>query len=304
MATPLSTLSAKKYGEQAVWWLNGFWEAGAREEANNIWDITQKFIELDEAKKADGNELDEFNSHRLLEKFDETLTVIKMREALRVIDVDANGKMSLLEYLLWKFQKSIAAVENAPQGDNQAQVEAAQKKFEALATATAETQKAKEALLREQEELKVAEVELAAAAKALAAEQEAYDTKLATLEAASTDTSKGIVSRNKASNELSQMKAEDPLPLRKAKITNAAAIRRVDKQKPIVAAALEETDRKLVELEAALAEAAEELEIVKSAGGSAQGNIYWMERQMFEADALLPTAKMKFDHGKPFSFSG
>jgi chromosome segregation ATPase len=266
--------------------------------------VCQDFTKLDEAKGADGNELNEFDSHRLLERFDETLTVIKMREALRVIDVDANGKMSLLEYLLWRYKKSVTQVENAPQGDNQAQVEAAQRKFDELSKASAETAAALEAQKREEAELKVAEVELAAADKELKAQQEAYDTKIRTLEAASTDSTKGVVSRNKAANELSQVRAEDPLPLRKAKITNEAAIRRVQKQKPIVAAAIEATQAKLVELEKALDQAAEELEVVKSAGGSAQGNIYWMERTMFEADALLPTARMKYDHKKPFSFTG
>lgn len=37
--------------------------------------------------------------------------------------------------------------------------------------------------------------------------------------------------RSKASNELSQLKAEDPLPLRRAKITQEAALRKVGKQK-------------------------------------------------------------------------
>jgi hypothetical protein len=37
------------------------------------------------------------------------------------------------------------------------------------------------------------------------------------------------VSRNKARAELAQLKAEDPLPLRKAKITLEAATKRADK---------------------------------------------------------------------------
>jgi hypothetical protein len=35
---------------------------------------------------------------------------------------DANGKMALLEYLTFKFSKSIIDVVNAPQGDNQEEV--------------------------------------------------------------------------------------------------------------------------------------------------------------------------------------
>eukprot|EP00034_Subulatomonas_tetraspora_P000052 GABW01000070.1.p1 GENE.GABW01000070.1~~GABW01000070.1.p1 ORF type:complete len:55 (-),score=12.36 GABW01000070.1:83-247(-) len=37
----------------------------------------------------------------------------------------------------------------------------------------------------------------------------------------------GVVKRNRAANELAQLKDEDPLPLRKAKITQGAALRRV-----------------------------------------------------------------------------
>jgi hypothetical protein len=36
--------------------------------------------------------------------------------------------------------------------------------------------------------------------------------------------------RNKAANELAQLKAENPMPLRKAKITQEAALRKVEKQ--------------------------------------------------------------------------
>ena len=39
----------------------------------------------------------------------------------------------------------------------------------------------------------------------------------------------GVVSRNKAKNELAQLKAEDPLPLRKARITLEAALKRAEK---------------------------------------------------------------------------
>jgi hypothetical protein len=39
MSTPLGTLSKKNYAGQAIWWLNGFWEAGAREEANAVWEV-------------------------------------------------------------------------------------------------------------------------------------------------------------------------------------------------------------------------------------------------------------------------
>lgn len=107
-------LTRMKYVDQAKWFLNGFWTSGAEQEAENIWKYTNKFIELDPNKK-EGNELDEFWSHKFLESLGETLTVIKLREKLRQIDVDANGKMALLEYLLFKYNKTVPETVNSPQ---------------------------------------------------------------------------------------------------------------------------------------------------------------------------------------------
>jgi hypothetical protein len=47
---------------------------GAKE-AEKVWSFVHKAIELDEAKRAEGSDLDEFQAHRFLEHFKETLTV-------------------------------------------------------------------------------------------------------------------------------------------------------------------------------------------------------------------------------------
>merc|ERR1712000_258846 len=39
----------------------------------------------------------------------------------------------------------------------------------------------------------------------------------------------GVVSRNKAANELAQLLSEDPLPLRRAKITQEAAVKKAER---------------------------------------------------------------------------
>jgi hypothetical protein len=69
-------------------YLNGFWTEGAQQESENIWKFAQKFIELDDKKKAEGCELDEFQAHKFLESLGETLTVVALRERLRKIDLD------------------------------------------------------------------------------------------------------------------------------------------------------------------------------------------------------------------------
>lgn len=52
-------------------------------------------------------ELDEFQAHQFLERRGETLTVREMRNALREIDIDSNGKVALIEYLLFKYNKTL-----------------------------------------------------------------------------------------------------------------------------------------------------------------------------------------------------
>ena len=37
-------------------------------------------------------------------------------------------------------------------------------------------------------------------------------------------------------------------------------------------------------------------------GSVAAGTLWWMQRELFEADARLPTSKMKFNHSKPFYY--
>jgi hypothetical protein len=120
--TKFSELTRLKYVDQAKFYLNGFWTEGAEKEAENVWVAAHKFIELDDKKKGDGCELDEFQAHKFLESLGETLTVVALREKLRKIDLDANGKMALLEYLAYKYSKTVEAVVDSPQGDNSGEV--------------------------------------------------------------------------------------------------------------------------------------------------------------------------------------
>lgn len=309
-------LSTRPYKDQACWFLNGFWPTHGRENAEVVWDTVKLFAELD-PKGVEGNELNEFDSHRVLEKFDNTLSVVKMREVLRSIDQDANGHMSMLEYLTYRFNETVEAVVNSPQGDNQEEVARCQAELEKVATALksvmAEQEIAAAALAEAQKteaEVKAAEAELEAAVAELKAQEDAYNAKIAELEAKSTDTSVGVVTRNKAANELAQLKGEDPLPLRKAKITQEAALRRVQKARVAAEAATAAADaakkvldQKLDELSEAMAAAEAELQAAKQKGGVSHGNFWWMERELYEADESLPRAKQKYDHSKPLVYT-
>jgi len=143
-------LTRMLYIAQAKWFLNGFWKEGLSEEGENVWKYTHKFIELDKRKK-EGNELDEFEAHKFLESLGETLTIIQLREKLRQIDLDANGKMALLEYLCFKYKKTVPQVIDSPQGDNQEEIDEAQAKLQAVQDALDDVQRkrdqAKQAVL-------------------------------------------------------------------------------------------------------------------------------------------------------------
>ena len=72
-------------------------------------------MELDllttERRGEQGNELDQFWSAKFLEDMDTAIPALQRKEALRTIDQDSNGKMSLIEYLVWKYKKGLRKIE-------------------------------------------------------------------------------------------------------------------------------------------------------------------------------------------------
>lgn len=232
---------------------------------------------------------------------------------------------------MWKYKKPASEVVVAPQGDNTAAIAAAQAKLDAVKqqmaeceaklesqkAAKAENESAMAALAASEQQLKTAEVELQAAIDDLKKEEEAYNGKIRALEATIADESTSGMKKARANNELAQLKSEDPLPLRRAKITQEAALRKVQKQQKEVAkkrveaeakqaaleAAIADLEAAYVDLEAKMADTQSELEKIKSKPGGGKGAVYWMERGLFEADAFLPTSRQKYNHKAPFQFT-
>jgi len=288
----------------------------------------------------EGCYLDEFKAHKFLESLGEVLTVKELRKKLEAIDIDKNRKMAISEFLLFKFSKHPKDLVESPQGGNQKELDEAQAKFAEVqsaltdvtekleaqkialaaqkeAKAAAETAKAvAETALAEQkaaeQQVKAAEAELQAAVDDLKKQEDEYHGKIASAEKKANDESLGAVQRNKAKNEVAQLKAEDPLPLRKAKITQEAALKRVQKQRQLAEAATKQAEDKVRAAAAALKaaeeaqaaleeqtkllaaaqdelsvkfeEASEALNVIKKkGGGTAQGVIWWMERDLAEA---------------------
>jgi len=385
MPSSLKAIAGMTWKEQAVWFLNGFWESHDLQtpkeqpgkegqphvsDAEVIYAVVQEFNTLDEesqrakGKTRDefiaGSSLDEFWSHRLLEKLNATLTVVEMREALKAIDATKDGRMSLIEYLIWRWRVTVPQVEKAPQGGDSEELRQAQEQFKAVEKAMAETaakleqqqaalaennKKLKEVAVARQaadaayaelkaaeDAVRAAEAELEAAVAELKRQEDEYAKKKTTLAARKEDESLGIVSRNKASNELDQLLAEDPLPLRRAKITQEAALRKVQKERKVaeektavaqakrdelvkkekeLAAAKAALEEAVAQLEAAyddlqqqMAIAEQKLEAAKEKGGIPLGQMWMMDRDLFEADRRLPSRRQKYDHKKPFEWSG
>jgi DNA polymerase III gamma/tau subunit len=138
----LKSLCLKTYKEQAVWFLNGFWDDFAANEAEKLWSYVHCIQKLDLQKGAEGCEVDELNAHRFLENFKETMTVREMRDTLRETGaIVGNMKMvPLTHYLLFRYKADWHALVHSAQGDNSKEIEKAQKMLDEVQRAFQEAE--------------------------------------------------------------------------------------------------------------------------------------------------------------------
>eukprot|EP01130_Rhizamoeba_saxonica_P015400 TRINITY_DN68_c0_g1_i2.p1 TRINITY_DN68_c0_g1~~TRINITY_DN68_c0_g1_i2.p1 ORF type:complete len:448 (+),score=165.19 TRINITY_DN68_c0_g1_i2:39-1346(+) len=372
----LHDLCQRPYKEQAVWFLNGFWE-DFENEPEQFFKFVETCAELDEENGKEGFALNDFAGHRFLEVLEQTLTYRELRAAMDGHGVPKQRSLPLIHFLMIKFSHSPSEVVNASQGDNSEELahaqqlldevqalvaactEAAENARSAEASAKAAEKDAiaqedaartaeahaieqedaaktaeahaieqedaakaaeAEAIAREEEAtaaeeaaheaeapFKAAQEELNAALAELHAQEEAFNSKKQELEAKSEEG--GVVSRNKAKNELAQMLSEDPLPLRQAKITTEAAERKADKvRKPFKiareaaeqAAAIASDAREAASAAAAEAEASRQAasaaaESATASREAASAAAAEAQAARAEADAALDEANAKFD---------
>jgi len=253
----LLDLCNKSYKEQAIWFLNAYWDQHGSD-SERVWDYVHKCAELDIQRHGDGNALDEVMAHRFLELLHETLTVMAMRDRLRktgaLSPTERPKLVPLTHYLLfhydvdWRYlvntkgdnseeiaeaQRLLDEVvtafqESERQANNARKAEAAARKREDAARETENEARAAEEAARQQEApFKAAQEEVDAALREVKSQEEARESRMAELKRKSTEG--GVVQQNKAKNELAQHLAEDPLPLRKAKITLEAALKKAEK---------------------------------------------------------------------------
>jgi len=259
--------------------LNAFWDS-FNGEAERIWAYVHKMAELDLQNHGAGSSLDEVNAHRFLEQLSETLTVLAMRDRLR-----ATGALSpterpkvvpLTHYLLFKFGVDWHVLVNS-HGDNSEELQKAQRLLD-------EAQRQADIARTNEAPFKRAQQEVEVAVSEVRAQEEARNRKTEELNLVIKSSQGASVKQGKAKNELAQHLAEDPLPLRKAKITLEAALKRAEKARAPFEAATRAAEEALEQAEAYL-------EDVKSRPGSPHGRIWWMEREIAEQRKYLPTSK-------------
>jgi hypothetical protein len=325
---------------QCQFFLNAFWPE-MKDKCEQVWNHWMKMKELDKqqfnalvsAGKAngewsEGSLLDEFWSHKFLESIGKALSIVEFRAEFKKIDQNSDKQMGMLEFLVWEYKFTVEELMSRPQGGASEELERAQQlmreveaAFKAAQTALdqaaateAEALKRKEAATKSAQEAAnaaalaaTAAAEQQAAVDALKAQEESYAAKTKEL----TDKSEaGGVSGMRAKNELAQHLSEDPLPLRKAKITAEAAAKKLDKANKVAQDAKEaaEADRCKAEEAAAKAEtdriAAEEavqktqermaaaekyLEEQKAKGtGKTEGTFWWLDRELAEKKKYMP----------------
>jgi len=299
-------LCSMTHKEQIIWFLNAFWTEVGEANAETLWKWCHTCTELDLQFHEEGSGLDEMNAHRFLEIYNETMTVRELRESLRSTGAIDAGRVKLVPItyiLIFKYKVDWHELVNRSQGDNREEMEAAQKMLDEVKVLfkTAEARQ-QDALARENDAreaeapFKAAQEELEAALAEVKSQEDAYNSRTEELKQKSE--TGGVVSRNKAANELAQHLAEDPLPLRKAKITLEAARKRAEKTRAPFEAATKEAeaarqiaDKALADARAKVQEAENYLNEVKSRPGQPYGALWWIDRELHEAKAYVPESK-------------
>jgi len=259
----LNSLISRSYKDQSIWFLNAFWEQHS-DEAERIWGYTNKCNELDLEKHEAGNGLDEVRAHKFLEGFGETLTVMALREKLRqtgaIAQSDRPKLVPITHYLLFRYNVNWHTLVNTS-GDNSEEIAEAQRLLDQVIAsfqesdrqaklareAENEARKQEEAARQQEAPFKAAQEEVDAALAEVKTQEEARNSKTEQLKRQSEEG--GVVQQNKAKNLLAQHLQEDPLPLRKAKVTLEASLKKAEKARAPFEAATKRAEeaRKLAE---------------------------------------------------------
>lgn len=280
----------KPYKEQGTYFLNAFWHESGEKNAETIYKNYQIMLDLDKqqwnalppTKKSEnysvGRDLDEFWSHKFLETVGKTMTAVEFRNEFKKIDSNVDKRMGLVEYLLWEYKHSPKDLVTRPQGTTDPEalkaLAEAEKLLDEVSVAFAAAEKRKAESITAEKELKT---EMAK----LKEQEDAYNTKTEELKKKSEGAG---VSAMRSKNELAQHLGEDPLPLRKAKLSAEAATKKAEKARKVAEEAFAACAKKLEEAEAYMNE-----QRLKG-GGPTLGLYWWMDRELKERKKFMPTS--------------
>eukprot|EP01100_Stratorugosa_tubuloviscum_P002063 TRINITY_DN1475_c0_g1_i1.p1 TRINITY_DN1475_c0_g1~~TRINITY_DN1475_c0_g1_i1.p1 ORF type:complete len:220 (+),score=117.75 TRINITY_DN1475_c0_g1_i1:186-845(+) len=113
----------RPYADQAKFFLNAYWPEHGND-AEICWNYVNKMVQLDTANGKTGSSLDEFWSHKFLEDFAKTTTIVDFREKVRRLHTERPFRMSLLEYLVINYNVTVPALMARPQGINEELIKA------------------------------------------------------------------------------------------------------------------------------------------------------------------------------------
>jgi len=308
---------AKNHTGQAIWWLNGFWKS-LEKDADEIWDMVHHMIQIECGKEKrygrlkwtekEGTDLDQFQAHRFLEHLGETCTVKELRAKVKNLDVDRNKRLALCEYLADKYDKSVQQVIDAPQGGQAAQealdravklVETSTEKMNAAISSSELAHTAHDEAKKSKQLSDEAKKECEEAVNAVESQEASRAKKIGKLKDKINNKKLSTMKINTAKNELAQVEGEDPLPLRKAKLTQKAALKKskraakvAKKEEKKAEAATVEAQTAKEEAKVAHQEAVDALTDLKENGdGIAHGQVWWLEKEMAERQKYMPRGK-------------
>jgi len=199
----INKANKQPYGTQARLILNAFWDQGFSSLAEEVYQFTAKYIATDlflkginpPSPKNEGVDLDEHGFHVFLEKNIKPLTVIEARQKLKEADCSFDGRVSLIEFLLWHYKKpSKEFIKKAPEDPSE------------VSQMSPELQKATAALNAAKQEI-----------------QKIEDEK----NRLETESSLSGIKGAKAKNELQQLLTRDQTNLNKALLTAEACVRKL-----------------------------------------------------------------------------
>lgn len=147
------------YSGQAQFFLNAFWDE-LRTSAQEVFDACSIFVDIDVQHGAEGKALESPDAHQAFERLGSPMRALELRQLLSEIDIKADNKLGLIEYLLYAYKDTAGVtVQNLltrPQGDNK-QLYNAQKHLKAIIEQQARRQQRLDELqaLSESEKLSV-----------------------------------------------------------------------------------------------------------------------------------------------------